>query len=152
MLSRMPAFIAGAYLGRLSREHRKIPAAVPIAAIPLYFLLLILLADAPSSFYDIRFFAYCLPTLAIVLSNAWILAAFRRRHLLSRMIILIGSYSMEIYLIYESVYYHADSLFTVRDSTGLIYLITVLTATLVLSVLLRMTVSQLTAVVRAQEK
>ena len=64
---------------------------------------------------------------------------------------VIGSYSMEIYLIYESIYNHASDLFhSDLDSTGLVYALTVFAAALVLSVLLKMVADQLTRTFQAQ--
>ena len=63
----------------------------------------------------------------------------------------IGTYSMEIYLIFESVYNHSTAVFhNDLEKTGLVYTLTVFTATLVLAVLLRMVSDQLTRVFDAQ--
>ena len=143
MLTRFPAFVLGAWLGKMSREHRKIPTAVPMAAVPGSVLLLVLVADSPDSFYDYRFYAYCFLVLGIALSHAWIFSMMKKRGVLYGAVAFLGSFSMEIYLIYETIYYHGRSLFTVSEPTGLVYAVTVFTVTLILSVLLRTAVEKL---------
>ncbi len=144
MLTRFPAFILGAFLGKMSLRHQKIPVMIPAAAFPLSILLIVLVADSPDSFYDYRFYTYALLVLSIALSHAWLFSKMRKRRFISKAVCMIGSYSMEIYLIYETVYYHSREVFSAPDPTGLIYAVTIFTVTLVLSALLRLTVEKLT--------
>lgn len=152
MLTRFPAFVAGAYLGKMSLQHRKIPALIPAAAVPVSILLLVLVADSPDSFYDYRFYTYCLLVLSIAVSHAWILSKIPGKHFLFKSVCVIGSYSMEIYLIYETVYYHSREVFSASDPTGLIYAVTVFVATMVMSALLRLAVEKVTGACRRLEK
>ena len=146
MLTRLPAFIFGAWLGKISREHRKVPAVLPMAAIPGSILLLILTADSPDTFYDYRFYAYCFLVIGITLSHAWVFSRFRKRSFFSRCVARIGSCSMEIYLIYETLYYNGRKVIIISEPTGLIYALTVFTVTLLLSILLQMVITKLTNV------
>lgn len=152
MLTRFPAFVAGAWLGKMSLRHTKIPAFIPMAALPVSLLLLVLCADAPDSFYDWRFYSYLPFVLAIALSHAWIFSHFRKRRFLSGSVCLIGSFSMEIYLIYETVYYHSQAVLNTPDPAGLIYAGSVFAITLLLAALLRMTMDKIAGVYAAGRK
>ena len=79
-----------------------------------------------------------------------IISKLRKRGFLSKTVMLIGSYSMEIYLLFESIYNNGTSLFNSPESTGLVYALTAFTATLVLAVLLKLTVNQLVCTFDAQ--
>lgn len=53
---------------------------------------------------------------------------------------------MEIYLIYETLYYNSRKVIIISEPTGLIYALTVFTVTLLLSILLQMVITKLTNV------
>ena len=143
IMTRLPVFILGTYMGKLCMTHRKIPAIIPLLTVPISVLPLVVIADKPLPDYW-RFFEYSVFVPCIVLAHAFVFSKIRKRGFLFKFIVVIGSYSMEIYLIYESIYNHATSLFHQIENTGLVYALTVFTATLVLAVLLRMVVNQLT--------
>ena len=143
-ISRIPAFVMGVYIGKLCLRHQKIPAWIPMLAIPVGIGLVVLLNDCPQPEPAyLRFYEYSVLVLCIALGHALILSRFTRRGFLSRTVVLIGAYSMEIYLLFESIYNNGTSVFNSPDSTGLVYTLTVFTATFVLAVLLKMAVSQL---------
>ena len=150
IMTRVPVFIMGIYMGKACFEHHTIPIWVPVSAIPLSFLLLVVIADAPlPDFY--RFFEYAVFVPCIVLAHAYIFSKWKRRGFLSKCVMTIGTYSMEIYLIYESIYNHAENVFnTSLDNTGIVYALTVFTATLTLAVLLKLVADQLIRVFRSQ--
>ena len=149
-MTRIPVFVLGAYAGKLCQRHQKVPVWIPMLTIPLSLVLLVLIADVPLPDYG-RFFEFTVFVPCIVLAHAYVFSKFRKRGFLSRSVMVLGTYSMEIYLIYESVYNHAENLFpTSLEDTGLVYALTCFTATLVLAVLLKMAVGQLTRVFEAQ--
>ena len=150
MLSRIPVFVLGAYMGRLCYHHRKIPVLFPLLAIPVSVVLLILILDCPLSPAYLRFYEFCILVLCIALGHAFIFSKFRKRGFLSKSVMLIGSYSMEIYLLFESVYNNGTSLFNSPESTGLVYALTAFTATLVLAVILKFVAGQLVRTFDAQ--
>ena len=144
MLGRIPVFVLGAYMGKLCLRHQKVPAWVPALSIPVGIGIIILLNDAPEiSPPYFRFYEYCLLVLCIIISHAWIFSKFHKRRFLSKLVMLMGSYSMEIYLLYETLYNHEPILFYSPESTGVVYSLTVFTATLVLAVLLKIVAGQL---------
>lgn len=142
MLCRMPVFVLGAWMGRLCMEHRKVPAFVPLLAVPLSVLLLVLIADIPLDM-DLRFYEYAALIPCIALAHACVFSLFRKRGFVSKAVTVVGGYSMEIYLIFETVYNRGDGLIFSPEGTGLVYALTAFTATLVLAVLLKFTVGQL---------
>ena len=102
----------------------------------------------------IRLYAYAVFVPVLVLAHAYVFSKFRKRGFLTKLVMVIGTYSMEIYLIYESIYNHASALFVNSsfDKTGAIYALTVFTATLVLAVLLKMVTGQLARVFGVQSE
>ena len=149
-LNRLPVFVLGAYTGKLCYERRKAPAWAAAAAVPLAVLLVFVIADFPLQDYQ-RLWEYILLVPCFVLAHAAVLSRFRKWGFVTRSVMTVGTFSMEIYLIYESVYYHATGLFvTPPDATGLAYALTCFTATLALAVLLKTVAGQLTRVYRAQ--
>lgn len=144
MFCRIPVFVLGAFTGKLCLRHQKVPAWVPALSIPAAIGLIVALNDLPEiSPPYLRFYEYCALVLCIALSHGWIFSIFRKRGFLSKMIMLLGSYSMEIYLLYESLYNHQPILFNYLEGTGMVYSVTVFAATLVLAVLLKMVAGQL---------
>lgn len=142
MVCRIPVFILGAYTGRLCCSHRKIPAWIPMLAVPLSAVLVILIADLPLD-TEWRFYEYTALIPCLALAHAYVFSKFRKWGFLSRLVMMIGTYSMEIYLIFESVYNHGTDLIFSPEDTGLVYALTAFTATLVLAVLLKEVVNRL---------
>ncbi len=150
-ITRIPVFVLGTYIGKLCIRHQKIPVAIPMLAIPVAIGLVVLINDLPSlSESYVRFYEYSVLVPCIVLGHAFIFSKFNRTGFLSKMIMLIGSYSMEIYLLFESVYNNGTHLFISPDETGLVYALTAFAATLVLAVLLKFVANQLTIGFNAQ--
>ena len=144
MFCRIPVFVLGAYMGKLCLRHQQVPAWVPAISIPVGIGLIFLLNDAPEiSPSYLRFYEYCALVLCIALSHGWIFSKFRRHGFLSKMVMLAGAYSMEIYLLYETLYNHEPILFRSPEPTGVVYSLTVFVATVVLAVLLKFVAGQL---------
>ena len=151
-LTRIPVFVLGAYMGKLCIRHQKIPVLIPILAIPVAVGLIILINDIPSlSQSYVRFYEFSVLVFCIALGHAFVFSKFNRRGFLSKVIMLIGSYSMEIYLLFESVYNNGIQLFNSPDEAGLVYALTAFAATLVLAILLRFVANQLTRGFDAQD-
>ena len=149
-LNRLPVFVLGAYTGKLCHEHRKVPAGAALAAILLTVMLVVVIADFPLQDYQ-RLWEYILLVPCFVLAHAAVLSRFRKGGFVTKSVMTVGTLSMEIYLIYESVYYHAAGVFlTPPDATGLAYALTCFAATLILAVLLKAVAGQLTRVYRTQ--
>ena len=150
-LTRIPVFVLGACMGKLCARHQKIPVLIPLLAIPAAVGLVVLINDVPSlSQSYVRFYEFSVLVPSAVLGNAYVFSKFRKRGFLSKAIMLIGAYSMEIYLIFESIYNHGVYLINSPDETGMVYALTVFTATLVLAILLKTVVNQLNRVFDAQ--
>ena len=150
-ISRIPVFVMGAYMGMLCLRHQKIPVWIPMLMIPVGIGLVVILNDCPQ--WDpayLRFYEYSVLVLCIALGHAFVFTKFTRRRFLSKTVMMIGTYSMEIYLLFESVYNHGIYIFNSPDNTGLVYALTAFTATLVLAVLLKMMVNQLNRVYDSQ--
>ena len=150
MMTRLPVFILGAYAGKLCMNHRKVPVIFPLLAVPLSVALLVLIADYQLP-HHYRFYEFTVFVPCIVLAHAYVFSKIKKWGFLTRSVMTVGTYSMEIYLIFESIYNHSTAVFNYTlENTGLVYALTVFAATLVLAVLLRMVSDQLTRVFDAQ--
>ena len=85
----------------------------------------------------LRRWAYAPLTLLIVFSCAWLVSLRNGRGFLRRALARIGSFSMEIYLIYENLYLVDPPLFRGADDAGGTYAVTCFAVTLLLSALLQ---------------
>ncbi len=144
MICRIPVFLLGACMGKQCLRHQKISGLIPLAAIPASILLILLTNDVPmlAQSYG-RYYAYCVLAASIALGHAWVFSKLKKRGLLTRGVMLIGSYSMEIYLLFESIYNNGVSVFHSPDPAGAVYALTVFTAALVLAALLKAVMKQL---------
>ena len=79
----------------------------------------------------------------MILGHAFLNSLIKRKGFFYRAVCLIGTYSLEIYLIYENIYTAGHGLFNSVDETGAIYALTIFTVSLGLSVLLKETVKAL---------
>lgn len=136
--NRVPVFLLGAWMGKCCYEHRTVPRFVPMLSVPVSFLLLVLIADLPMEGY-VRLYTYAAFVPCLVLAHAYAFSHLKKWGFFTKAVMAVGTCSMEIYLLYESIYNHAEGLFanSAFDETGLIYALTVFAATLVLAVLLK---------------
>lgn len=137
MLTRVPVFLLGAWAGKLCMSHVRIPRIIPVLAVPLAAagLLIIPSVSFPETF-AVRW-VYALWTVPLVLSHALLCSLLRRKGFLYRSVVLTGTFSMEIYLIYENLYREGEAFFRSSDPAGITYAVTAFAAALVLAVLLK---------------
>ena len=150
IMTRVPVFVLGAYAGKLALRHQKIPRWIPLLAVPVSLALLVLIADVPLPNYG-RYLEFAVFIPCLVLAHGYVFSQCKKRHFWSKAVAVVGVYSMEIYLIYESIYNHAGEVFHQNlENTGLVYALTCFAATLFLAVLLKMVAAQLTKAFAAQ--
>ena len=137
MLTRIPVFLFGAFFGCLCQHHKDIPRIIPILSIPAAIAGLLVIPAIPFPGIYLRRYVYALWTIAIVLSHAFLCCIPKRKSILYRIVCLIGLFSLEIYLIYENLYVAGLGFFKQADEVGIVYAITVFTASLMLSALLK---------------
>ena len=141
--TRVPVFLLGAWFGKLSLRHVKVPVLVPALSVPLSFAVWILLFRIPPELSFLRRYAYGLLTVLIALGHGWLCSLRPRGGALRRAAALIGACSLEIYLIYENLYLLEVPFFRNVDSVGAVYALTTFVAALLLSVLLRTVIDRL---------
>ena len=135
--TRIPIFLVGVYIGKLSQRHVRIPVIIPILAVPLAVIVWHFIPQIPKEESYLRRYAYAPLTVLISLAHSWLYSLRPWKSLFHRGIILIGMYSLEIYLIYENLYLMDIPLFQNVDPIGVIYALTTFVAALLLSGLLR---------------
>ena len=136
--TRIPIFLIGVYFGKLSRLHVKIPIIIPLLALPLAIIAWHFIPQIPKEESFLRRYAYAPLTVLIALAHSYLCSLRSWKNLLHRTVILIGAYSLEIYLIYENLYLMEIPLFQNVDPVGIMYALTTFVAALLLSGLLRM--------------
>ena len=148
--TRIPVFLLGVYAGGLCLRHKKVPAAVPVLCVPLAVLVWFAASAVPAQYIFVRRYVYLLLTPLIVLACAWLCSLRPRAGFFRRAAAAVGACSLEIYLIYENLYLMDPPAFGSPDAAGVIYAVTVFTASLVLSALLKTAVGFLSASYRGE--
>ncbi len=143
MITRVPVFLLGVLFAPYCRKHARIPGWIPWLSLPVIAAGIFLIPLIPQRFVPLRRYAYVPLTISIVLADSMLCGWVKGRSILYKGICLIGTFSMEIYLIYENLYVMDPPLFHSVDSAGIIYALTVFAAAFVLSVLLKMVAAKL---------
>ena len=150
--TRIPIFVVGVLCGWLIRRGIRIPVWIPIACLPLAALTWYEIRLIPEEYLFLRRYAYGVLTVFIALSHAWLCMLWKKRGRLYRIVTTIGSYSLEIYLIYEGLYLYNPIGFKNYDSMGIVYALTVFVATLLLASLQKTALDRLCGAVKAHEE
>ena len=143
MLTRIPVFLLGVMFAPWCRKQARIPGWIPWLCALIFAAGIFLIPLIPERLSAMRRYAYAPMTVALVLSDSLICGWLKGKGFLYKVICLIGTYSMEIYLLYENLYVMDPPLFRSVDPAGIIYALTVFTASLVLSALLKAVVAKL---------
>ena len=133
MLTRVPVFLLGVLFAPYCRGHAEIPHWIPWLGIPLFITGVFLVSLIPPELRFLRRFAYAPLALALILGDSAVCGRMRRKGPAYRGLCLLGSFSMEMYLLYENLYVMDPPLFRSADPVGITYALTVFTAALVLS-------------------
>ena len=143
MITRLPVFLLGVLLAPYCRNHTRIPRWVPRLSLMAIVAGIFLIPLIPQGLSHLRRYAYAPLTLAMVFADSLFCGWVKWKGFLYKGICLIGTFSMEIYLIYENLYVMNPPLFHSVDSAGMIYALTVFVAAFVLSMLLKLVVTKL---------
>ena len=143
-ITRIPVFIIGIWLGKKSKE------GVTISRKWLLLFLLILLVGISllyykvfNKYYFIVRYLYCPISISIVIILSYILANVNKNILL-RFFIWIGSYSMEIYLLYEFLVKNCNNIFIYKDKYNIAYHFAAFFLTLILSFIIKKFCNEIT--------
>lgn len=138
VLTRIPVFIAGAWVGKKSRDGATIPGWIAGVSTIMTVVLLVLAAILPvpeEDFFIIRYL-YGLVGISVCFAVSW-LDQMVPANGFRRFLVLIGTYSMEIYLIYEPLYMNLTGIFKVSDGVGITYAAACFVTTLLLAFALK---------------
>lgn len=130
-LTRLPIFFFGIWIGKKSKEGTGIPVWIPITCCIVFPALLMLLPHIPLPGFFMLRYLFAPLVLSLAFAVCW-LDSWIPSNLLKRFIVLIGVYSMEIYLTYETLNLHMGGVFKASDGVGITYAL----ACFVLSLLL----------------
>lgn len=151
--TRIPVFIMGIWLGKKSYEEWKINAKWLSLFLAMFLITIFLLYSRMFiSKYIVVRFLYCPLAVSIVVILSCIYTIFEKNNLLTRFFIWLGTYSMEIYLLYEYLvknYYH---LFRYKDPYNLSYYICMFVITLIFATALKRLCNELTDKVLIKDK
>ena len=146
MLLRVPAFLVGIIIANLAYNKKYINKQL----IFIGSLLIIILANTG---YYIGLFNDCLLlqryvngiiSVALILLFSQILS--NKNILINRILAWIGSYSLEIYLLYEYLIRHCWSLFPYYDRINFCYYVCIICLTVVLQIILKNTTNSIVKV------
>lgn len=137
-LMRIPVFIAGIAVGERSQRNEPVPAWVMIGfciATPIYFFCLPLL-DVPEELVFLERYTYFPLAIDFCLSVSFIDKMIRDNPC-RRLLAFYGTYSLEIYLLFEIVYHALRDSFLPESGIGLPFVIACFGITLVLAFILK---------------
>ena len=150
--TRIPVFVLGAWVGKRSLRGDRLPGWTGPAALllALAWLCFLYRLRLPAGYTFVWRYLYLPLALLTVLSLSW-LDAHARGRCLRRVLGFFGEYSLEIYLIYESLYLSMRGVFKSSDGVGLSYALPCFVAALLLSLALKRAVAVLTKALRGEE-
>ena len=155
-LPRIPVFLCGVLLGKLTYEKKSVPRFVlwaSAACVALMFTVLLVLnvKQLPFPREIVKYYTYCPFAVSLTLCAA---ALFDRPVLrgVQRLCGIVGRYSFEIYLLYEKLAVVCVPVFLADDRTHTLYYVPVFVLTMVLAVLLHEVCARITHTGTEEEK
>ena len=136
-LTRVPSFICGALLGKHVYQRREVPLAFFAFAPMVTIAYIICMRSGLLSVQSLQFlwrYQY-LPLAILVVMDITLLTYLADSK--GRAFALLGTYSLECYLIYESLYLGLYDILKTSDTIGITYVLEVFILTLVLSIALK---------------
>lgn len=151
--TRIPVFIMGIWIGKKSYEEWKINAKWLLLFLAMFLIIILLLYSRMFiSKYIVVRFLYCPLAVSIVVILSCVYTIFEKNSLLTRFFIWLGTYSMEIYLLYEYLVKNYYYLFNYKDPYNISYYICMFVVTLILATVLRRFCDELTDRVIVRDK
>lgn len=134
--TRIPVFIMGIYIGMKAKNQRKINKAwlVPITILFIGIIGLLYYKVFNKYFILVRYL-YCPLAISIVIILSQILKT--GKNIAINILTWIGTYSMEIYLLYEYLVKKCDNIFKYTDIYNISYHLAVFILTIILSIALK---------------
>lgn len=139
-LTRIPAFVTGAYLGKVIMKGVKIPRwgflAIILFNIVYTFLSVFLIIQIQEDYGFIRHYI----NFPLALSFLFVFAFLREAvgsHIITRFFEMLGLFSLEYYLIHVNMYQYCLKFFNTDEETGLKYAITIIVVSFVLAVIVK---------------
>lgn len=137
MLLRVPIFIIGIWFGQKAYNHSSIPKWIIWCMLPLTVVSIIFSCryQLPPG-YDFLWRYKYIPMVVIMTLAISYLCAISGENVLKRFLVVMGSFSLEMYLLYENMYLYLKGFFKISDKVGLTYAVAVFTEAFILSVAL----------------
>ena len=137
-LTRLPSFFVGVYLGKKVYEKKEISKKWIYLFLGIFISIFILFyTGLLENYFFIKRYLYCPFSISLI----FIISNIKERdNILRRFLIWIGSYSMEIYLIYENlarIVNEKIKIFTFNDNTYISFYISIAVLTIILAINLK---------------
>lgn len=134
-LTRIPVFIVGIWLGKLAKDQVKISKKWLVAVLVLFAIIVYILANYSfvDKYYIVRYL-FCPFAVTTVILLSYIYTWIKKENFFTKFFIWIGTYSMEIYLLYEYLMKHCNGFFKFDDSYNISYHICIFLITIILSI------------------
>lgn len=136
-ITRIPVFIVGIYIGKLSYENKHIPKKMLLVFLGVFVITVGILYTKilTSHFYLIRY-SYIFLATSIVILLSYVIST--NNNIIERIFSELGKYSMEIYLLYEYLVKKCVNIFVYHDKYNVAYYMTVFVLTIILAYILKM--------------
>lgn len=134
--TRIPVFIMGIYIGMKAKKQSKINKIWLVSIVIIFIGIIgILYFKLFNNYFILVRYLYCPLAISIVIILSQILK--KCRNIAINILTWIGTYSMEIYLLYEYLVKRCDSIFRYTDIYNISYHLAVFILTIILSIALK---------------
>ncbi len=135
-LTRIPVFLIGIYFGKKIMNKEEIRELWMILFLILFIICNILLFNFSFKYYMCVRYIYCILGISIIFLLSYLHSKINIE-IISKFLIFIGTYSMEVYLIFEKLAIEVRALSFVNVTNNLLFYTIIFIITIILSILLK---------------
>lgn len=135
-LTRIPVFLLGIYLGKKIKNKEEMPEVLMILFVLLFVLSNIILFSVSFKYYMCVRYIYCILGISIVFLISYLHSIVNFK-ITDKMLIFYGTYSMEVYLIFEKLAIEVRKLSFVHVHNNFLFYTSMFIITMALSFLLK---------------
>ena len=132
-LTRIPIFLIGIYMGKKVKNKEEIPEYTMLIFLALFIIISLLKLKYPFKLYIVVRYLYCIYGISIVFLVSYIHSKINFKNI-NKFLIFIGTYSMEVYLIYENLAIEIRKLGLLNINNNFIFYTMMFIITIIMSI------------------
>ena len=135
-ITRIPVFLIGIYIGKYVKEKKEIPLYTMILFLVLLFVCNYYMYTNPFKNYICIRYLYCLLSISLIFLISFI-HSLKKFDIIDKFLVYMGTYSLEVYLIFEKLSLEVRKLSFVHVHSNFIFYTIMFIITMILSMLLK---------------